>query len=64
MCDYPTKALSGAGVVYKFCSYIDELLGTSYADDYVDLDGNIVTVEAGFSCNLNPWQYIILTDMD
>lgn len=37
MCDYPTKALSGAGVVYKFCSYIDELLGTSYADDYIDL---------------------------
>lgn len=35
-----------------------------YADDYVDLDGNIVTVEAGYSCNLNPWQYIILTDMD
>ena len=37
MCDYPTKSLSGAGVVYKFCSYIDELLGTSYADDYLDL---------------------------
>lgn len=37
MCDYPTKALSGAGVVYKFCCYMDSLLGTSYADDYVDL---------------------------
>jgi single-stranded-DNA-specific exonuclease len=37
MCDYPTKALSGAGVVYKFCSYIDELLDMDYADDYVDL---------------------------
>lgn len=37
MCDYPTKALSGAGVVYKFCCYMDELLDTSYADDYVDL---------------------------
>ena len=37
MCDYPTKALSGAGVVYKFCCYMDNLLGTSYADDYVDL---------------------------
>ena len=37
MCDYPTKALSGAGVVYKFCSYIDKLLETSYADDYLDL---------------------------
>ena len=37
MCDYPTKALSGAGVVYKFCSYLDELLGEENADDYIDL---------------------------
>ena len=37
MCDYPTKALSGAGVVYKFCCYLDSLLDTNYADDYVDL---------------------------
>ena len=36
MCDYPTKALSGAGVVYKFCSYLDELLGEENADDYID----------------------------
>ena len=37
LCDYPTKSLSGAGMVYKFCSYIDELLGVNYADDYLDL---------------------------
>lgn len=37
MCDYPTKALSGAGVVYKFCCYIDSLLGVEFADDFVDL---------------------------
>ena len=37
MCDYPTKTLSGAGVVYKFCSYLDSLLNVSYADDYIDL---------------------------
>ena len=37
MCDYPTKSLSGAGVVYKFCSYIDQLLGYDYANDYIDL---------------------------
>ena len=23
LCDYPTKSLSGVGMVYKFCSYID-----------------------------------------
>lgn len=37
MCNYPTKSLSGAGVVYKFCSYIDQLLGYDYANDYIDL---------------------------
>ena len=37
LCDYPTKSLSGAGMVYKFCSYIDELLGVNYANDYLDL---------------------------
>ena len=37
LCDYPTKSLSGAGMVYKFCSYIDQLLGVNHADKYLDL---------------------------
>lgn len=37
MCDYPTKTLSGAGVVYKFCAYLDKLLGVDYADNFLDL---------------------------
>lgn len=37
ICDYPTKSLSGAGIVYKFCCYLDEMLGSSYANDYLDL---------------------------
>lgn len=37
LCDYPTKSLSGVGMTYKFCNYIDNLLGTSYADNYLDL---------------------------
>ena len=37
LCDYPTKSLSGVGMVYKFCSYMDELLNTDYANDYLDL---------------------------
>lgn len=37
LCDYPTKSLSGVGMVYKFCSYMDELLNVDYADDYLDL---------------------------
>ena len=35
--NYPTKSLSGVGVVYKFCSYIDELMNVDYADDLLDL---------------------------
>lgn len=37
LCDYPTKSLAGVGVVYKFCSYLDKLLNTSYVEDLVDL---------------------------
>lgn len=35
--DYPNKSLSGVGVVYKFCAYIDSLLGLNYSDEIVDL---------------------------
>lgn len=37
LCDYPTKSLSGVGMVYKFCSYIDQLLGIHNADNFLDL---------------------------
>ena len=37
LCAYPTKSLSGAGIVYKFCSYLDELMNVDYADDLIDL---------------------------
>ena len=34
---YPTKSLSGVGMVYKFCSYLDKLSGNTYAEDMLDL---------------------------
>lgn len=34
---YPTKSLSGVGMVYKFCSYIDKLMNTTYATDMLDI---------------------------
>ena len=37
LCDYPTKSLSGVGMVYKFCSYIDEIMNVDYADLFLDL---------------------------
>lgn len=29
--------MSGVGIVYKFCSYIDKLLNINYADNFLDL---------------------------
>ena len=37
LCDYPTKSLSGVGMVYKFCCYIDELLNVDHANKFLDL---------------------------
>ena len=35
--NYPNKELSGAGVVYQFCRYLDLLWGNDYANQYLDL---------------------------
>lgn len=35
--NYTNKSLCGAGIVYKFCEVLDELLGISQASDYLDL---------------------------
>lgn len=37
LCDYPNKALTGAGVVWQFCRAFDELCGYDYANSFVDL---------------------------
>lgn len=37
LCEYPTKSLSGVGMVYKFCQYMDELMNNDYADYFLDL---------------------------
>lgn len=37
LCDYPNKHMSGVGIVWQFCRYLDSLLGTNYADKYLDL---------------------------
>jgi single-stranded-DNA-specific exonuclease len=34
---YKNKELTGAGVVYQFCRYLDEAWGLTYADKYMDL---------------------------
>ncbi len=37
LCDYPTKSLSGVGMVYKVCQRFDELCGFCNANDNLDL---------------------------
>ena len=37
LCDYPTKSLSGVGIVYKLCEYIDELCGDELATQFSDI---------------------------
>ena len=35
--DYSNKSLCGAGIVYKFCEVLDEILGINQAHNYIDL---------------------------
>ena len=35
--DYPNKELSGVGIVWQFCKYIDNILNINYADNFLDL---------------------------
>ena len=35
--DYPNKELSGVGVTWQFCRYIDEQLKINFANDFLDL---------------------------
>lgn len=37
LCDYKNKYLSGVGVVWQFCRYLDKRLDFHYADQYLDL---------------------------
>jgi len=48
---YPNKFLSGAGVVWQFCRYIDKIKNTDYADWYLDLvalglDGDMMSLHS------------------
>lgn len=53
LCAYPTKALCGGGVVYKFCSYMDSIIGANNADNYLDL---VALAEIGDVMDLRPFE--------
>ncbi len=35
--DYRNKELTGAGIIYQFCRYVDSRLETNHADNFIDL---------------------------
>ena len=37
LCNYANKALCGGAIVYKFCCYLDIIMETDYASNYLDL---------------------------
>ena len=48
---YPNKELSGVGVVWQFCRYLDKVYNVSYADNYLDLvalglDGDMMSLRS------------------
>lgn len=58
--NYENKELTGAGVVYQFCRYIDMVEGTDYADDYMDLAALGIVGDMGSMAEPEN-QYIIQT---
>ena len=49
--DYPNKDMSGVGIVWQFCRYIDRHMDTNFADNYLDLvalglDGDMMSLRA------------------
>lgn len=49
---YPNKELTGAGVVFQFCRFLDKKLGYSYADQYIDLAALGIISDMGSVLNL------------
>ena len=61
--NYANKDLTGAGVVYQFCRYIDSINGTDWADDYMDLAAWGIVGDMGSMLSLEN-RYIVYTGLD
>ena len=61
--NYTNKDLTGAGVVYQFCRYIDSLSGNNWADDYMDLAAWGIVGDMGSMLSLEN-RYIVYTGLD
>lgn len=61
--NYTNKDLTGAGVVYQFCRYIDSIHGHNWADDYMDLAAWGIVGDMGSMLSLEN-RYIVYTGLD
>ena len=60
--NYENKELTGAGVVYQFCRYIDSLYNRNWADDYLDLAAWGIIGDMGSVLDMEN-RYIIYTGL-
>lgn len=56
--DYPNKEITGAGVAWQFCRYLDILTGGNYANELIDLAALGIIGDMG-GVNIIENQYII-----
>lgn len=61
--NYPNKSLCGAGVTYKFCCCLDNLLGVNYAKDFIDLTATGMIGDMMELCDLET-RYIVNTGIN
>lgn len=61
--EYINKSLTGAGVVYQFCRYIDSITHQDWAEDYMDLAALGIVGDMGSMLSLEN-RYIVYTGLD
>lgn len=61
--EYINKSLTGAGVVYQFCRYIDSITHQNWAKDYMDLAALGIIGDMGSMLSLEN-RYIVYTGLD
>jgi len=61
--NYPNKSLCGAGVTYKFCCCLDNILGTKYANSLIDLTAIGMVGDMMELCDLET-RYIVNTGIN
>lgn len=60
---YPNKSLCGAGVTYKFCCCLDNLLNVNYANEFIDLTATGMIGDMMELCDLET-RYIVNTGIN